>query len=131
MRTNDFCPLEHSVLFALKSEISDRYDPTPTFLKRVDRALIVGKNRSGISPLVPENELYKDWSILRKYRKSLNLTIFANRAAQPRTLMMIPPRQISAAALGLPPQGRTDKRGSLCGLDNCKQNPHICRPSFR
>ena len=64
MRTNDFCPPEHSVLFALKSEISDRYDPTPTFLKRVDRALIVGKNRSGISPLVPENELCKDWSIL-------------------------------------------------------------------
>ena len=77
MRANAYCPPEHSVLFSLKSEISDRYDPTPTFLKRVDRALIVGKNRSGISPLVPENELCKDWSILRKYRKSLNLTIFA------------------------------------------------------
>ena len=69
MRTNDFCTPEHSVLFALKSEISDRYDPTPTFLKRVDRALIVGKNRSGISPLVPENELCKDWSILVDFKE--------------------------------------------------------------
>ena len=80
MRTNDFCPPEHSVLFALKSEISDRYDPTPTFLKRVDRALIVGKTDREYLLWCPRTSFAKIgrfWSILRKYRKSLNLTIFA------------------------------------------------------
>ena len=47
MRANAYCPPEHSVLFALKSEITDRYDPTPTFLKRaLDAKLETGKTQN-------------------------------------------------------------------------------------